>query len=99
MGLATGCVHERDHHRDAVVTGQAEVEVSEAPPAPIAESVTVSPGAGYVWIPGGWDWRGNAWVWEKGRWEVPPSPGAYWAPHRYEYRNGKHVFMRGGWTK
>lgn len=99
-GLVTGCMHERVIQPPAVVSsGRAEIEVTEPPPAPIAESIMISPGAGYVWIPGAWDWRGNAWVWEKGRWVIPPEPGSYWVPHRYEYRNGKHMFIPGGWTK
>jgi hypothetical protein len=99
--LVTGCVHERHHHhQDAVVTsGAEEIEVTEAPPPPVAESITISPGAGYVWVPGAWDWRGTAWVWEQGRWSTPPTPGAYWVPHRYEERNGKRVFIRGNWER
>ena len=98
--LVTGCVQERAHHHpSAVATAGAgdEIVVTEAPPTPMAESITISPGAGYVWIPGAWDWRGSAWVWVHGQWAHPPAPGAVWVAHRYEERNGTHVFIRGGW--
>jgi hypothetical protein len=73
-----------------------EVAVTEAPPAPIVETVTVAPGPAYVWIGGCWVWRGH-WVWESGRWAHPPRRGAVWVQPHYEYRNGVHVFIRGGW--
>ena len=100
---ASGCVYrERVVYRQPpaqVVTTQSvgtEVTVTEAPPAPIIETVTVSPGPAFIWIGGGWAWHGR-WVWEAGHWAHPPRPGAVWVAHRYEYRNGVHVFIRGGW--
>jgi hypothetical protein len=97
--LVTGCVtHERVVYRQAPPPAAAsgEVVVTEAPPPPVVETVTVSPGPSFIWIGGGWVWRGH-WVWEHGRWSHPPHPGAIWVAHRYEYRNGVHVFIRGGW--
>jgi hypothetical protein len=101
--LATGCVYrERTVYRHPggrVVTTEtvgSEVVVSEPPPAPIVETVTVSPGPDFVWIGGAWVWRGH-WVWEHGHWARPPRPGLVWVPHHYEYRNGVHIFIRGGW--
>jgi hypothetical protein len=101
--LASGCVYrERTVYREPgarVVTTEtvgSEVTVTEAPPAPIVETVTVSPGPAFVWIGGVWAWHGH-WVWERGHWARPPHPGAVWVAHRYEYRNGVHVFIRGGW--
>jgi hypothetical protein len=101
--LASGCVyHERVVYRQPsgqVVTTQTvgtEVTVTEAPPTPIFETVTVSPGPNFVWIGGVWAWQGR-WVWEAGHWVRPPRPGAVWVAHRYENRNGVHVFIRGGW--
>jgi len=74
----------------------SEVVADSAPPAPIQEVVTTSPGVEFVWIPGAWLWEGR-WIWGPGRWERPPRPGAVWVPHHYEFRNGAHVFIRGGW--
>jgi len=97
--LATSCVvRERDVIRTAPPAGvvNGEIVVTAAPPAPMVETVTVSPGPAFVWIGGNWVWH-NRWVWERGHWSRPPRPGAVWVAHHYEYRNGVHVFIRGGW--
>jgi len=97
--LVSGCVvRERVVYRQApppATTGE-EVVVTDAPPPPIVETVTLSPGPAFIWVGGGWVWRGH-WAWERGRWVRPPHPGAVWVPHHYEYRGGVHVFIRGGW--
>lgn len=98
--LVTGCVvHDRAVYRDSspVVTSSGEVVVTEAPPAPIQETVTVAPGPAYVWVSGGWVWGGGRWRWETGHWARPPRPGAVWRPHHYVYRGGRHYWARGGW--
>ena len=101
--LASGCVYRErtvyhDHGRHIVTTETAstEVIVTEAPPAPMVETVTISPGPTFVWIGGNWVWRGH-WYWERGHWLRPPHPGAVWMPHHYVFRGGHHVFIRGGW--
>jgi hypothetical protein len=73
-----------------------ELMVADAPPPPVVEEVTVSPGAGYVWIAGEWNWQGH-WVWESGHWARPPRPGMTWVPNKFVYRRGKPVFIQGGW--
>ena len=98
--LVSGCVvRERTVYRQAPpqATVGGEVVVTDAPPPPIVETVTIAPGPAFIWIGGNWVWRGH-WVWEHGHWARPPHPGAVWVPHRYEYRNGVHVFIRGGWS-
>lgn len=67
------------------------VETDMAPPAAPNETVVVSPGPGYVWINGDWQWNGVGWVWTAGRWVYPPWPGAVWI-HGYWYRG-----PFGGW--
>ena len=96
--VGTGCVYrERVVYRQpAPQTVGAEVVVTEAPPAPVSEVITVSPGPGFVWIGGNWAWRGH-WYWERGHWDHPPRVGAVWVPHHYVYRGGHHIFIRGGW--
>jgi YXWGXW repeat-containing protein len=32
---------------------------------------TVSPYAGWIWMPGAWAWDGNQWVWQDGYWAPP----------------------------
>ena len=106
--LGSGCVIEerRGHRRPAVVREVVvaqpglppgtEVIVSAPPPPPPNEVYVVNPGPAYVWIPGGWVWAGR-WVWEGGRWSVPPRRDAVWVPHHYVYRSGAHVYVHGGW--
>ena len=72
------------------------VVVDQPPPLPVEESMTVSPGAGFVWVPGAWSWR-SQWVWDQGHWAHPPQAGAIWIAPRYEERGAKHVFIAGGW--
>ena len=99
--LTSGCVYrERTVYRDrapAPAGVETEEVVTEAPPAPVVETLTVAPAPGFVWIGGVWVWHGRHWAWERGHWVRPPRPGVVWVPHRYVYRNGVHVYVRGGW--
>ncbi len=74
----------------------SETFVTEAPPPPVAEVITIAPNPHFVWVGGGWVWR-DQWVLERGHWERPPRIGAVWMPHHYVYRGGKHIFICGGW--
>jgi hypothetical protein len=62
---------------DASVSGGPVVV--QAPPPPLAQTVVVAPGPGYVWIGGEWIWSGS-WVWRAGYWAYPPYPHAVWVP-------------------
>ncbi len=71
------------------------VYVEQAPPPLQVETVYVSPGPGYVWVAGEWEWQGR-WVWVGGHWVYPPRPGVVWVggvwvhgPHGY-YRHHGH---------
>ena len=75
----------------------AEIYVNIAPPAPRYE-VVPAPRAGYVWVPGYWDWRGNRHVWAKGHWERERH-GYYWHPNRWVERDGHYVLERGRWDR
>ena len=55
--------------------------IQYAPPAPPVETVIVSPGSGYVWVDGEWEWEGR-WVWVGGHWMHPPRPGVVWVVGR-----------------
>lgn len=69
--------------------GQAPtIEVQQAPPAPIVETMPPSPGGAYVWTPGYWVWSGQ-WVWYPGRWLVPPHPRSVWITGRWELHRGR----------
>ena len=77
----------------------AEYEVGGPPPVVQEEAVVPTPGAGYVWINGYWDWDvgRHHWAWSSGRWEQPPKRGQRWTPSHFETRNGKHYYRRGRW--
>lgn len=66
------------------------IEVQQAPPAPIVETVPPSPDVTYVWTPGYWTWS-DRWVWYPGRWLLPPHPRSIWIGGRWELHRG-HVY-------
>jgi len=73
------------------------ITIGTPPPAPVYEAVP-APRAGFIWVPGFWDWDGarHAHVWAPGRWEAERPGYAYEAP-RWERRPEGWVLMRGGW--
>jgi hypothetical protein len=65
------------------------VYVGVAPPPLRYEVRPPTPGPGYVWADGYWNWVGSRYVWAPGVWRRPPYPGAYWShPHYDHYPNG-----------
>jgi hypothetical protein len=75
----------------------AEVIIKVAPPAPRTEVRVASPGAGYVWTPGYYNYVNGAHVWVGGTWVLPPHPGARWVAHRWVRRHGGWVLAEGHW--
>ena len=74
----------------ACATGvRGRVYVRVGPPAPIIEARIATPGPGYVWVPGYYNWDGRAYAWAPGRWERPPRGRARWEPaHWAKERRG-----------
>jgi hypothetical protein len=68
---------------------------SSAPPPPRDEKF--QPRAGFVWIPGQWDWRDNKWDWVAGHWERERA-GKRWNPSRWEQRDGRWSRIDGDWV-
>jgi hypothetical protein len=104
--LASGCVYrERTVYRTAPpgpapgpVVATGEVEVTGPPPTEVVvESQTISPGVGFVWVPGFYAWGGGRWVWTHGYWGHPARPGVVWVGPHYVFRGGRHIWIRGGW--
>jgi uncharacterized protein YcfJ len=62
---------------NTVTPPPTQTVVADRPPPPQADPVIVSPGPGYVWIPGAWEWHGR-WVWVGGYWAAAPHPAAVW---------------------
>jgi hypothetical protein len=74
------------------------IVVGLPPPVFRAEVGIATPGPGYVWVPGYWDWRGAEWGWVGGAWLRPPHPHAIWVAPRYDrYRGGRWAYRRGYW--
>jgi hypothetical protein len=81
----------------ALSTVQAEVVIKLRPPIAIHEERVVRPSPRHVWVGGYHRWDGNAYVWERGRWEEPPRRHAVWVAPRYVHRRDGYVFIEGHW--
>ena len=68
-----------------------------APPAAVYEVAAVSPGAGYIWIPGHHEWRGQNYVWIGGRYELPGQGFRRYEPGRWRHDRGGWYWSDGRW--
>ena len=71
--------------------------VANAPPPMRSEVVVASPGAGYVWVPGYWNWGGSDYIWVAGEWHRPPHDGATWRAPRWRHADRGWYIEHGGW--
>ena len=74
-----------------------DIYFNVAPPAPRYE-VTPAPRAGYVWVPGYWDARGNRHTWVRGHWERERHGYRYVEP-RWTERDGRWYLERPRWAR
>jgi len=73
--------------------------VSSMPPEPLYENMSSSPGYGYVWIDGYWNWSGYEWVWVNGSWSRDQSGYVYVQPY-YDYgSDNQYVYYPGHWSR
>jgi hypothetical protein len=99
-----------------VVVAQAQPVVAERivqmPPAP-QEANPASPGPGYSWVPGHYEWTNDQWVWQPGTWRIgtirpmpgaivetpgtPPGNTARWVPGYWTVVGNDWVWVRGQW--
>jgi WXXGXW repeat (2 copies) len=79
------------------VASAAEVVIKLKPPISIHETRGPAPSPKHVWIAGYHRWDGNAYVWEKGRWDVPPREHAVWVAPKYTHRHDGYVYTEGHW--
>jgi hypothetical protein len=87
MMFGTACAHR----------ARVAVYAPGPPPPAVAESITVSPGTGYVWIPGFHRWDGNAYVWVPGRWENRPAGRRAWVPGHWNHDRHGYYWVEGHW--
>jgi hypothetical protein len=76
-------------------------QVNDAPPPDKAEGARpASPGFGYIWVAGYWDYLDGNFIWRDGRW-VQGKPDYEYVRARYQYDNaGKTwVFYRPHWKR
>jgi hypothetical protein len=78
-------------------SGHGYVYVRSAPPEPVVEVVTVSPSAGYVWIPGYYRWDDGRYYWVRGRWEHAPRGRVVWVPGRWAHNRHGWYWVNGRW--
>jgi WXXGXW repeat (2 copies) len=80
------------------ITAQAEeIIVKVRPPRAVVEHRIAAPSHRHVWIAGYHRWDGHAYVWEPGRWELPPREHAVWVAPRWRHRHDGWVFVEGRW--
>jgi len=72
------------------------VEVHTPPPAPPSETRPASPGFGYIYVAGYWEWIGNGYVWHPGRW-IQGKADFELVRARYEAKNGAWIFYKPHW--
>jgi hypothetical protein len=74
------------------------VYVETAPPPPMRTEKTVpTPGPGFIWVPGSWNWGGTTYVWVGGGWEQPPRPAARWVAPRWRHTSRGWYRVDGYW--
>lgn len=68
------------------------------PPPPHREMMMRAPGPHHVWVPGYYEWRGNRYKWNRGRWMRPPRGRHVWVPGYWmPERRGGFVYFEGYW--
>lgn len=78
------------------------------PPAPVVEKPLApaandtpgdQPSGQHVWVPGHWRWSEGAYVWESGRWEIPPAANVAWYAPEWQGQGGGYVLKEGYWAE
>jgi len=78
--------------------GEAGIDVGFGPPELQAEVTVQSPGEGYYWVPGYYDWQGGNYVWVAGSWVRPEHDGDVWVAPRYERHGSRYTYYKGHWS-
>ncbi len=78
-------------------SSNAVVKSATAPPPPPEEDQPPLVQDGYLWTPGYWYWRAQAYVWMPGAWASPPQIGFLWTPAYWSRVGAVFVFHTGHW--
>ena len=71
--------------------------ITVAPPAPRYE-VVPAPRAGFIWVPGHWQWNQGAYAWRGGYWERA-RPDYVYAPGRWIQADGGWRWVEPNWKR
>jgi hypothetical protein len=78
---------------------QIDVPVNSQPPPEKTEgSRPTSPGFGYIWVAGYWDYLDGNYIWRDGRW-VQGKPDYEYVRARYDYDGKAWMFHRPHWKR
>jgi hypothetical protein len=69
-----------------------------ARPADVTYVRPVSPGSGYVWIGGEWEWSGGNYRWQEGSWQHPRESHT-WKSGYWENAHNGYKWHKGRWEK
>lgn len=78
------------------------------PPAPIVDKPLTpagndnpgeQPTPQHSWVPGHWRWSEGAYVWEAGRWEIPPASNLIWHAPEWQQQGNGYVLREGFWDE
>jgi hypothetical protein len=81
----------------ACAGASGRVYVRTGPPPLRREAVLVSPGPGYVWVPGYYRYDRSGYVWVGGRYERPPRARARWVAGHWQHDRRGWFFVDGHW--
>ncbi len=76
---------------------QVGIYIGHEPPPLRYEVRPAMPGAGYAWVDGYWNWRGERYVWVPGVWRRPPYANAYWTHPHYDHYDHGWQYNEGHW--
>ncbi len=88
LSLAPACVFR--------VSATPAYVVDTEPPPPRTTEVP-APRAGYVWVQGRWEWRGNQWTWMDGHWQRARGDAYAWRDGYWERRGNRYHWIEGHW--
>jgi hypothetical protein len=78
-----------------VMVGCSSGYVTERP-SEVTYARPASPGPGYVWIGGEWEYSGNNYHWREGSWQQPRE-GRTWKSGYWENNKKGYKWHKGGW--
>jgi hypothetical protein len=86
--------HDGDHHDGNMPPPPNDHHPHQAPPPPRGETPSMK--AGFIWVPGRWDWKNDQWAWADGHWERERA-GKKWRPAQWQNQSNTWVLVDGDW--